>query len=130
MARPASKHPTELELEILKVLWRDGPATVRQVRDALAGFRDLAATSVTTIMNIMVEKRYLGRRKAAASFVYRARVTEKATTRRMLRDLLDRAFDGSAAALMVNLVEAADLDPDEIARLKELLARRGGENGK
>ena len=129
MARPASKHPTELELEILKVLWRDGPATVRQVRDALAGFRDLAATSVTTIMNIMVEKGYLARRKAGASFAYRARVTEKATTRRMLRDLLDRAFDGSAAALMVNLVEAADLDADEIARLKALLARRAGEKG-
>jgi len=127
MARPTSRHPTELELEILKVLWRDGPAPVRQVRDAIAGFRDLAATSVTTVMNIMVEKRYLARRKAGASFVYRARVTEKATTRRMLRDLLDRAFDGSAAAMMLGLVETADLDAREVGALRALLRRKSGE---
>ena len=53
MARPASRHPTELELEILKVLWREGPLSGRQVRDALVPFRDLAYTSVMTVMNIM-----------------------------------------------------------------------------
>ncbi len=127
MARPTSRHPTELELEILKVLWRDGPAPVRQVRDAIAGFRDLAATSVTTVMNIMVEKGYLARRKAGGSFVYRPRVTRKSTTRRMLRDLLDRAFDGSAAAMMLGLVETADLDAREVGALRALLRRKSGE---
>ena len=57
MARPASKGPTELELEILKILWQRGPLPVRDVRDALVGFRDLARTSVITIMNIMVRKK-------------------------------------------------------------------------
>ena len=54
MARPASQHPTELELEILKVIWRDGACTVRNVREALAPTRKLAHTSVITVMNIMV----------------------------------------------------------------------------
>jgi BlaI family penicillinase repressor len=124
MGRPASKHPTELELGILKILWRDGPLPVRGVRDALAPARELAYTSVMTVMNIMVEKGYLARRKDGPSYVYRPRVSEQATTRRMLRDLVDRAFDGSAAAVMVNLLETADLDEAELKELRALLNRK------
>ena len=112
MARPASTHPTELEMEILKILWRDGPSHVRHVRDDLVGFRDLAYTSVMTIMTIMVEKGYLQRVKQDNYFVYRARITRESTTRGMLRDLVERAFDGSAAAAMVNLLETSDLDAE------------------
>ncbi len=84
MPRPALKHPTELELAILKVLWRDGPLTVRQVRDALAVLpagarRDLAHTSVLTMMTIMVRKRYLRRRRDGHSHVYEARVARDQT---------------------------------------------------
>lgn len=125
MARPASKHPTELELEILKVLWRSGPLTVRQVRDALA--RDLAYTSVMTVMTIMLDKGYLIRRKGGASYVYRPLVTEQATRGQMLKDLVRRAFDGSAAAVMVNLLESADLDEAELSELRALLKRKARE---
>jgi len=127
MARPASRHPTELELEILKILWGSGPLSARSVREALVGFRDLAHTSVLTIMNIMVEKGYLSRRKQRAGYVYRPRVSEKATTRRMLSDLVDRAFRGSAAQVMVNLLELGDLDEAEIKRIRQLLKRKSGE---
>ncbi len=121
MARPTSKHPTELELEILKVLWADGPLPVRAVRKALAPGRKLAYTSVMTIMNIMVDKGYLGRTRDGASFVYQPRVTEKATTRRILKDMVDRVFDGSAGAIMVSLLETSSLDKDELDRIRQLL---------
>jgi BlaI family penicillinase repressor len=121
MARPASRHPTELELEILKILWRDGPSSVRHVREALTGFRDLAYTSVMTIMTIMTRKRYLRRSKAEGGYVYRARITQESTTGRMLRDLVNRAFDGSAAALMLNLLETNEIDAHELKRLRELI---------
>lgn len=124
MARSASRHPTELELEILKILWRDGPSNVRHVRDALAGFRDLAYTSVMTMMTIMAKKGYLKRRKGEGGYVYQAAVSAKSTTRRMLHDLVDRAFDGSAAALMVNLLETKDIDAEELRQLRELIDRR------
>ena len=124
MARPASRHPTELELEILKILWRDGPASGRQVRDALAETRDLAYTSVMTVMNIMTQKGYLRRAKQGGSYVYRPRVTEKATTRRMLGDLVDRVFDGSAASVMLNLLESAEIDPSELEQLRKLIHRK------
>ena len=127
MARPASKYPTELELDILKVLWRDGPLHVRQVRDRLT--RKLAVTSVMTIMDIMRAKGYLTRHKAGGAFLYQARARQSATTRRMLRDLVDRAFDGSVAAVMVNLLESAELDAAQIKRLRELLNARSGETG-
>ena len=129
MAGRAAKHPTELELEILKVLWNGGPMPVRRVRDGLAAFRPLAYTSVMTVMNIMVDKGYLARRKADGGFVYRARVRQGATVRRMLRDLVDRAFDGSPAAVMTNLIEADELDARQIRRLRSLIDRKLGEQG-
>ena len=72
MARPSSTHPTELELEILKILWRDGPSLAKRVQEEIGDFRDLAYTSVLTIMNIMTKKKYLKRQKKGKSYVYEA----------------------------------------------------------
>ena len=124
MARPASRHPTELELEILKILWREGPLPGRQIRDSLAGSRDLAYTSVMTVLKIMTEKRYVRRKKVDGSFVYSARVREETVSRRMLDDVVDRVFDGSAAAVMLNLLETSDLDEVELRKLRRILRQK------
>ena len=124
MARPASPHPTELELEILKALWRLGPSTVRQVREALAPVRPLAHTSVITIMNIMTEKGYLARDADSHAHVYRARVAEKSVRKRMLGDLVRRAFDGSAVAVVLNLLETSDLKDEDLAELRRRLEQK------
>ncbi len=129
MARPPSRHPTELELEILKILWRDGPLAVRDVRDRLAEFRDLAYTSVMTIMNIMTDKGYLDRRKDGARFIYEAAVTENETSRNMLGDLVERLFDGSAAAVMLNLLESGEIDERELRDLRRLIDEKMAEEG-
>ena len=127
MARPTSRHPTELELEILKVLWREGPLPGRGIRDALAETRDLAYTSVMTIMKIMTEKKYARREKIGGNFIYYARVAEKTVTQRMLRDIVDRVFDGSAAAVMLNLLQTADLDEQELKQLRQIVNRKARE---
>ena len=124
MARSASRHPTELELEILKVLWQGGPASVRQVREALADSRPLAHTSVMTIMNIMAKKGYVRRSKEGGCYVYRPRVSRTTTARRMLGDVVERVFDGSAMAVVLNLLETADLDAQELEELRALLERK------
>ncbi len=124
MARQASKHPTELELEILKILWRDGPLTGREVRDRLAETRELAYTSVMTIMGIMENKGYVKRKKTGKTFIYSPRVTEAATKKRMLRDVVDRVYEGSTMSVVVNLLESADIAPDELKQLRELIRRR------
>jgi predicted transcriptional regulator len=120
MSRPPASHPTELELEILKIIWRDGPASVRQVRDALAGNRPLAYTSVMTIMTIMTRKKYLRRKKVDGAFTYSAIVAEQATLAGMLKDLIHRVFSGSTTAVMQNLL-TNDLEPEELDRLKKLI---------
>ena len=127
MSRPSSRYPTELELEILKILWREGSASVREVRDALTEFRDLAYTSVMTIMNIMARKGYLKRAKMGKSYIYETRVTEKATRRGILGDLVERLFSGSATALMVNLIETGDIDDNELEKLRSLLDEKSKE---
>ena len=124
MARPRSRHPTELELAILKILWRDGPCSVRQVREALVEFRDLAHTSVMTILGIMTRKGYARRNKQGSSYVYKAVVTEQQATQGMLRDLVDRVFDGSAVAVMQRLLDTSDLDADEMAQVRQLINRK------
>ncbi|HWE93768.1 MAG TPA: BlaI/MecI/CopY family transcriptional regulator [Tepidisphaeraceae bacterium] len=125
MSRPRSSYPTELELEILKVLWAGGPTTVRKVRDELAaGGRKLAHTSIITIMNIMAEKRYLRRTKGKNGFVFAAKIGREPTLGRMLRDIIDRAFRGSAAAAMLNLLETADVNDQELEQIRDLIANK------
>ena len=127
MPRPPSRYPTELELEILKILWRDGPAPVRDVREALVPYKDLAYTSVMTIMNIMTRKGYLRRSKQDGRYIYSAKTAEQTVTRQMLSDLVNRVFDGSAVAVMLNLLAVHDVDARELEHLCRLVNRKSRE---
>ena len=133
MPRPASRHPTELELEILKVLWDRGPLPTRDIRDALArgeAERDLAHTSVITILNIMVDKGYLDRTKSGGAYTFFPLVKREDVSGGMLDDLVERVFSGSAASLMLSLLERTDLDEDEVRQLRALIRRKGAEKPK
>jgi BlaI family penicillinase repressor len=131
MARPESEHPTELELEILKVLWNESPLPVREVRARLeeAG-RTLAHSSVITMLNIMHRKGYLKRRKEGNAFVFAPKVAKERVTGGMIRDLLARVFEGSTSAMVLNLIETADLDAEELAELRTLISRKAREQQK
>ena len=121
----SSKHPTELELEILKILWQQGPCTVEQVRESLSAVdRDLTHSSVITVMNIMVKKGYLERNKQGRAFQYEAHVSDTQINRGMLGDLMERVFDGSASALMLELLETADLDAEELKKIRAMINRK------
>ena len=124
MARPTSRNPTELELEILKVLWQIEPANVRQVRDALSGVRDLAYTTVMTMMSIMADKGYLKRRKDGRSYVYEAVYREQKASRNMLQDIVDRVFGGSTTAVMQHLLETSEIDDEELKQIRSLINRK------
>jgi len=127
MARPRAKNPTPAELEILGIIWEHGPGTVREVMERLGDER--AYTSVMSLMNVMAEKGLLGQRPRGRAYEYSAKVTREKTQSRMLGDLLSRAFDGSASALVGHLLEEARCDEkelDEIARAIEEFSRRKG----
>lgn len=129
MPRPASEHPTQLELEILKILWEESPLLVRDVRERLeqTAQRTLTHSSVITMLNIMVRKGYLRRRKQGKSFAFSPKVKREAISGGLVGDLLGRVFDGSAAAMVLNLMETADLDSDELNELRELVNRKARE---
>jgi len=129
MARSRSEHPTELELEILKVLWDESPLPVREVRarlDEQAG-RPLSHSTVITMLNIMYDKGYLRRRKQGKAFLFAPKVPKERVTGRMMSDLLSRVFDGSPSAMVLNLLETADLDAEELAELRRLIGRKAKE---
>ncbi len=128
MARPASEHPTELELSILKVLWQEAPKTVDEVRESLAAAgRELTHSSVITIMNIMVGKGYLQRAKKGRAFEFTPLLEENSVGQSMVQDLLSRVFDGSARSLVLQLLETADVDSDELAAIRQLINRKAKE---
>jgi BlaI family transcriptional regulator, penicillinase repressor len=129
MARTGSNYPTELELEILKILWDTSPLPVRDVRARLAeqAGRPLSHSSVITMLNIMVRKGYLRRRKEGKSLLFTPRVERQSVAGGILGDLLSRVFDGSPSAMVLNLIETADLDADEVAELRRLITRKAKE---
>ena len=125
MARPPSKHPTELELLILKILWRRSPRLARDVRLALgrAG-RELAKTSVITTLNTMVDKQYLTRKKQGNSFLFSPRIAEETVSEQVLSDVVDRVFDGSTSAVLLKLFDVKDVDAQELKELRRIINRR------
>ncbi len=127
MARPNSEYPTELELQILKVLWDAEPMTVREVRDSLAvGGRDLAHTTVITMLGTMVDKSQIEKLEPlqGKAFRFSPRIQRDNVSKGMLGDLVERLFDGSAEAAMLSLFDVKELDEDEIASLRKLLNKK------
>jgi len=132
MPRSESVHPTELELEILKILWEESPLPVREVRARLeseAG-RPLAHSSVITMLNIMHRKGFLKRRKDGKAFLFSPKVEKQRVTGKMMSDLLSKVFDGSASAMVLNLLDTTELDADELAALRKLISRKAKEQQK
>jgi BlaI family transcriptional regulator, penicillinase repressor len=129
MPRPASEQPTELELEILKVLWQQAPLPVREVRERLAAdaVRDLTHSSVITMLNIMVRKGFLRRHKEGKAFLFTPQVRQENISGSFVGDLLSRVFNGSPQALVLNLLETADLDAEELAEIRRLINRKAKE---
>ena len=122
MARPRNEGPTPAELEILRVIWERGPSTVREVLEALNSLRKRAYTSVMTLMNIMAEKGLLSHVPQGRAFVYSAKVTRRKTRSQMLKDILNRVFDGSANLMVAHLLEQVKPSEEELEEIRRTVA--------
>lgn len=123
--RRAKSTLTGQELEIMKVVWRLGTPTVRQVYEDLLSHRRIAYTTVMTMMNILEQKGYLKKRQGERAFVYTPSQPEKQVIRSMVREFVDRVFNGAAEPLLLHLVEDEKLTA---ADLEEI--RRSAKGGK
>jgi BlaI family transcriptional regulator, penicillinase repressor len=122
-----SAHFTDRELDVMKVLWRDGPATVAEVRERLED--DLAYTTVLTVLRTLEEKHHVGHREEGKAHRYFAKVPEHTARQSALARVLDRVFGGSAELLLTHLVSDRSLSADELNRLRALIDK-GRKTGK
>ena len=113
--------PSNAELEILQVLWRNGPRTVRDVHVEVAKQRDVGYTTVLKTMQVMAEKGLVRRDESARSHVYTAVAVEERVKRRLVTDLLNKAFAGSASELVMQALSASRASPEELRRIRQLL---------
>ena len=125
MPPPLTPRPTDAELTILRVLWSKGPSTVRQVHDVLVSGRELAYTTVLKLLQIMTDKGLTTRESLGLQHVYTARRTEQDTQRQLLKDLLDRAFDGSTSQLVMQALATTPASPEELKDIRRLLSAAG-----
>lgn len=121
MGNPDLSRPTDAELGILRVLWRRGPSTVRQVCETLGQEREIGYTTVLKLMQIMTEKGLVERDESERTHVYQARLTQEQTQQQLVGDLLEKAFGGSASQLVMQALAAKPASADELARIRRLL---------
>ena len=121
MPRPASTRPTDSELEILNVLWRRGPSTLREVHDDLQSRRTTGLTTTLKTLQIMTEKGLVIRDAQGRPSRYTAAVKQQANRAGMLRDLIQKAFEGSAGKLLVQAVEEGGLSDQELREVRRLI---------
>lgn len=117
--------PTNAELEILTVLWSIGPATVREVYDAISRRRRAEYSTTLKFMQIMAEKGLLLRNEKQRAHVYEPAKPREWTQRQLAGDLLERAFSGSAKALLIGALSARKVSRDELADLRKFLDQYG-----
>jgi predicted transcriptional regulator len=124
MVKRASKRPTDAELGILRVLWARGPSTVREVAQAMD--REGAYTTILKFLQIMTDKGLVTRDDSPRTHVYTAVSSEGQTQQQLVRDLLDRAFDGSAAKLLMQALATKKASRKELDEIRKLLDQHGG----
>ena len=121
MNRAPAPRPTDAELAILRILWDRGPSTVRQVHDVLALERQAAYTTALKLLQIMTEKGLVERDERDRTHIYRARLSEETTQRQLVRDLVDRAFAGSASKLVMQALATKRASAEELRDIRKAI---------
>jgi BlaI family transcriptional regulator, penicillinase repressor len=124
--RKSEQTLTPLELEIMNALWETGPANVQTVQAHMKG-RDLAYTTVQTMLNILHRKGKVTRKLKDRAYVYRAVLSRQKAITQAVGDVLNRFFGGSADSLVLNLVETRHLTREKLAQIQKLLEHPKGE---
>ena len=123
MPRRRPDRPTHAELALLRVLWQRGPSTVREVHESLGRGERTGYTTTLKLLQIMVEKGLARRTEEGRLHRYRSAVAEAETQRRMVADLVERAFGGSTAGLVMQALASKPASPEELERIRQMIDR-------
>jgi predicted transcriptional regulator len=119
--------PTDLELSILRILWEQGPSTVRDVSNALNRDRATGYTTALKMLQIMLDKGLVTRDESERTHIYRAKSSQDKTQRQLVNDLLHRAFGGSAQKLVMQALSSNKASKEELAEIQKLIdSMKGG----
>lgn len=122
--KPVKPVPTDQELEILKVVWRRGQATVREVYEDLLKQRKIAYTTVLTMMGVLERKGHLKKTAGERAYVYKPAQPQRQLVDRMIHEFVNRVFNGSAQPLLAHLVEDSGMRPEDLDELERLVQAR------
>ena len=121
MARHASSQPTEVELQILNVLWDQGPQTVREIHNCVGEKKKTNYSTTVKMLVVMFEKKLVNRDDSVRPQIYRAAVTRSVAQKKMLRSLITKAFEGSAKSLVMQALSSQKASKEDLAEIRGLI---------
>src|SRR5271169_5742113 len=122
--RQSLPKPTEVELELLRVLWEKGSASVRELHEVVSRQRALGYTSVLKTLQIMTEKGLVERTEAGKAHIYHAAASQEETQNQLLRDLSERLFSGSAAQLAMHALSMQPASEEELEEIRKIIRQK------
>ena len=129
MARPAASQPTEVELQILAILWQQGAATAREIHNEIVLDREINYSTTVKMLAVMLEKSLVNKDDSVRPQRFSAATTQKRTQSRLLRDLVQRAYDGSTGSLVLQALSSKRATKEELAEIRQLLDQLEGNQG-
>lgn len=121
MPTPGTSQPTEVELQILRILWDLGPSPVRDIHARLQAAKDTNYSTTVKMLSVMLQKKLVTRTEDQRPHIYRATVSRAAAGKRMVRNLIDRVYDGSATSLVLQALSSRKPSPEEIDEVRRFL---------
>jgi predicted transcriptional regulator len=121
MPRPPSTQPTEVELQILRILWELGPSPVREIHARLEADKGTNYSTTVKMLSVMLEKGLVTRDEQARPHVYRAAVTQERARKKMLHELIDKLYDGSASSLVMHALSSQKASAEELNEIRRLI---------
>lgn len=127
MPRNPSNQLTEVELQVLQILWEHGPSPVRVIHEHLSEQRDTNYSTTVKMLSVMLDKNLVKRNENERPHVYSPVVTRRRAQKRMLSDLIDQVYEGSATSLVLQALSSKKASPEDVRQIRELLDRIEGE---
>lgn len=121
MARHASSQPTEVELQILRILWEMGPSVVREVHDRLSEAKDTQYATTVKMLLVMLEKGLVTRDDSVRPQVYSAATSQAVTQKRMLKDMIKKVYDGSAKSLVIQALSSTRTSKEDLEEIRKMI---------